>query len=82
MEHNKIFSMKNIVLVAREFGENEQLLWDVVGEMVPEDGVIWIYGLDDDHNTVAFSEEGVDALRELIEIHREDEQPVSSRSLT
>lgn len=50
--------------------------------MVPEDGVIWIYRLDVDHNAVAFSEEGVDALRKLIEMHREDEQLISPRSLT
>lgn len=30
MQHDKICSLKNIALVAREFGENEQLLWDVV----------------------------------------------------
>jgi hypothetical protein len=81
MQRNKISSMKNIALVARELGEDEEWLWDMVVEMEPEDGVIRVYGLDDD-TTVAFSEEGVEALQNLIEMHRENEKLIDPRSLT
>ena len=39
-------------------------------EMEPENGVIWVHGLDDD-SVMAFTDFGVDSLVELIKIHRE-----------
>ena len=38
--------------------------------MEPENGVIWVHGLDDD-SAMAFTDDGVDSLVELIKIHRE-----------
>jgi hypothetical protein len=38
--------------------------------MEPEDGLIWVHGLDDD-SVMAFINDGVDSLVELIKIHRE-----------
>ena len=33
----------------------------------PEDGVIWVYGVDDDDGTLAFTDEGVEEVRLLLE---------------
>jgi hypothetical protein len=38
--------------------------------MEPEDGLIWVLGLGDE-SVMAFTDEGVDSLVELIKIHRE-----------
>ena len=38
--------------------------------MEPEDGVIWVQGIDDD-SAIAFTDFGVESLIELIKIHRE-----------
>jgi hypothetical protein len=36
----------------------------------PEDGVIWVYGIGDDA-IKAFTEDGVDELKNLLEMHRD-----------
>jgi hypothetical protein len=59
-----------IARVAEMLGEDEHLLHDISIEMVPEDGVIHVYGIDDDSIT-AFTAFGVENLRELLQIHRE-----------
>ena len=38
-------------------------MWDVAVEMEPEDGKLWIYG---EQERVAFTERGMENLRELI----------------
>ena len=43
---------------------------DVAIEMETEDGVIWVLGLDEE-SVMAFTDDGVDSLVELIKIHRE-----------
>jgi len=54
----------------RRFGEDVDFLFDVAIEMEPEDGLIWVHGLDDE-SVMAFTDFGVDSLLELIKIHRE-----------
>ena len=39
--------------------------------MEPEDGLIWVYGPDDDDAVMAFSNFGVENLCNLIALHRE-----------
>ena len=70
MHINKVRHVKTITRIARELGENEDWLFDVAIEMEPEDGVIWVHGLDDG-GVLAFTDFGVDSLVELIKIHRE-----------
>jgi len=48
--------------------------------MEPEDGLIWVYGVGEE-GVPAFSEDGIDSLRDLIEIHRENEKLLGTRSL-
>jgi hypothetical protein len=38
--------------------------------MEPEDGLIWVHGLDDD-SVMAFTDDGVDSPADLIKIHRQ-----------
>ena len=70
MHVNKVSHVRTIDLVAKDLGEDVDFLLDVALEMEPEDGVIWIYGLDDG-SVMAFTDFGVDSLLELIKIHRE-----------
>jgi hypothetical protein len=46
-------------------GEDEELLWDMATDMEPEDGCLWIYGTDD-QQTVAFTPDGMENLREML----------------
>ena len=54
-----------IIHAAEILGEDEQLLWDLADEMDPEDGCLWIHGIDD-QQTLAFTPRGMESLRELI----------------
>jgi hypothetical protein len=44
MQLNKISAIWTLAHVAAELGEDEDWLFDIIGEMEPEDGVIWVYG--------------------------------------
>ena len=48
MHINKVHSVKTIDRVARELGASVDWLFDIADEMDTEDGVIWVYGLNDD----------------------------------
>jgi hypothetical protein len=54
-----------ISYAAEILGEDVELLWDMVTDMEPEDGCLWIYDTDDRH-TVAFTPNGMEYLREMI----------------
>jgi hypothetical protein len=60
-----------IARVAKMLGEDENWLSDVALEMDPEDGRLTVYGLDDE-GTTAFTDFGIENLKELIEIHKAD----------
>ena len=71
MHINKVHSVKTIDRVARELGESVDWLFDIADEMDTEDGIIWVYGVNDD-GVMAFTDFGIENLKELIEIHKED----------
>jgi hypothetical protein len=71
MHINKVHHVKTISRVAKELGESEDWLFDVANEMDVEDGVIWVYGADDD-GVMAFTDFGIENLIELIKIHKDD----------
>jgi hypothetical protein len=62
-------SAVTITRAAEILGEDEELLWDLVDEMEPEDGCLWIYGTGD-QQTVAFTADGMEYLRQLISEHK------------
>ena len=70
MHVNKVSHVKTVDLVAKELGENADLLHEVALDMDVEDGVIWVYDLDDD-GVLAFTDFGVETLAELIKVPRE-----------
>jgi hypothetical protein len=70
MHVNKVSRVRTIDRVAKDLGEDVDFLFDVAIEMEPEDGVIWVQGLEDE-SVMAFTDFGVDSLVELIKIHRE-----------
>lgn len=70
MHTNKVHHVTTIARVADELGEDEDWLAQIAGEMEPEDGLIWVYGPGDD-GIMAFTDFGIDQLKELIAIHRD-----------
>lgn len=50
---------------AEILGEDEELLWELADSLDPEDGCLWVYGAGDEQ-TMAFTNRGLDSLRELI----------------
>jgi len=49
--------------------EDEELLWDIAMEMEPEDGKLWIHDTGE-QETIAFTDWGMENLRELIVEHK------------
>jgi hypothetical protein len=62
-------SAVTISRAAEILGEDEELLWDLATEMEPEDGRLWIYGTND-QQTIAFTRDGMEYLRELLAEHK------------
>jgi RecB family endonuclease NucS len=71
MHINKVHHVTTINRVAEELGEDEDWLRDVAIEMEIEDGVIWVYGVDED-GIMAFTDFGIENLMELVKMHKED----------
>ena len=55
--------------VAELLGEDQQPLWDLALDMGPEHGCLWIYGTDD-QQTMAFTDRGLEYLKELVSEHK------------
>lgn len=72
-QRNKVTHVTSIARVAIELGVDEDWLWDVANEMEPEDGLIWVYGAGDE-GIMAFSDDGIECLRDLIEIQNENQK--------
>ncbi len=62
-----------LACVAELLGEDEDLLHELSIEMEPEDGMIGVHGVGDDY-TPAFTQNGIDHLRYLIELHKAEAQ--------
>ena len=69
MHVNKVCRVRTIDRVAKHLGEDVDFLFDVAMEMEPEDGLIWVLGLGDE-SVMAFTDDGVDNLVELIKTRR------------
>jgi hypothetical protein len=59
-----------IARVAEMLGEDVDWLCDVALEMEPEDGCLAVYDVGVNEGTIAFTDFGIDNLKELIEIHQ------------
>ena len=69
MQRNKVHHVHTVERVAKDLGVDEDLIHDLTLGLEPEDGVIWVYGLDDDDGIMAFTDEGVEEVRHLIDEH-------------
>jgi hypothetical protein len=70
-QRNKVYAVTVIAAVSQQLGVDEDLLHEISIGMEPEDGVIWIYGIGEDA-IMAFTEDGVEELKNLLEMHREN----------
>jgi hypothetical protein len=70
MQRNKVHHVYTVGSVAKRLGVEERLIHDLTVGLEPEDGVIWLYGLDDDDGTIAFTDDGIDEVRLLLEEYR------------
>lgn len=67
MQRNKVHHVSTVERVARDLGVSEALIQDLALGLVPEDGVIWVYGANDDDGILAFTDEGIDEVKLLLE---------------
>ena len=58
-------------MVAKDLGEDEDWLWDIAIETEIEDGVIWVYGVEED-SVQTFTDFGIENLIELITFYKEN----------
>ena len=62
-----------IARVAELLAEDEDWLEEISISMMPEDGLIAVYGVGEEY-TPAFTEQGIETLRDLVEIHKEEKR--------
>jgi hypothetical protein len=67
---NKVSHVFTLSHVAEMLGEDEDCLFEVAEEMDTEDGQLWIVGVSDD-GVMAFTDDGIESLKNLIQIHKE-----------
>lgn len=64
-----IIAVFTLTRAAEILGEDQDLLWQLSDTMDPEDGVLWIYDTGE-AQTLAFTRQGIENLRELISDQR------------
>lgn len=64
-QRNKVHHVYTVAYVARQLGVGEDLIHDLTLGLEPEDGVIWVYGLDDD-GVLAFTDDGIEEVRLIL----------------
>ena len=69
-----IVSISTLARVAEMLNEDVDFLHEIVIDMEPEDGVIAVHGCGDDY-TPAFTDNGIENLKELIPMYREKAAP-------
>jgi hypothetical protein len=71
MQRNKVYAVTTLAEVAQDLNVDEDLLHDLTEQMDTEDGVIWVYGIEE-HAVLALSQDGIDCLRDLLAEHKRD----------
>ncbi|MER9586521.1 hypothetical protein [Mesorhizobium sp. M0276] len=67
MQRNKVHHVYTVERVARDLGVSDALIQDLTLGLEPEDGVIWVYGANDDDGILAFADEGIEEVKLLLE---------------
>ncbi len=67
----RVFTLQR---AARMLERDEELIWNLADQLDPEDGVLWVYDVDNDDGIMAFTDFGLDNLKEIIadQIDRKD----------
>jgi hypothetical protein len=60
-----ISAVFTIGYVANLLGEDEDWLFDLAGDIFPEDGCLWVYGVGED-GVPAFTRNGIEYLQQII----------------
>jgi hypothetical protein len=60
-----ISAVFTIGYVANLLGEDENWLFELAGDMFPEDGCLWVYGVGED-GVPAFTRDGIEYLQQII----------------
>jgi len=60
-----ISAVFTIGYVANQLGEDEDWLFELSINLLPEDGCLWVYGVGEDGVT-AFTKDGIECLRQII----------------
>lgn len=68
---NKVHHVTTITQVAKDLGEDEDLLRYIAIGMEFEDGVIWVYGVGED-GVQAFTDFGIENLINLLRMYKEN----------
>ncbi|WP_366511596.1 hypothetical protein [Mesorhizobium sp.] len=63
MQRNKVHHVYTVERVARDLGVSEGLIHELTLGLEPEDGVIWVYGANDDDGILAFTDEGIEEVK-------------------
>jgi len=69
MQRNKVHHVHTVARVAKDLGVDEDLIHEMTLGLDPEDGVIWVYGADDDGGTLAFTDDGIEEVQLLLDEH-------------
>lgn len=69
-QRNKVHHVHTVAHVARQLGVQEDLIHTLTLGLEPEDGVIWVHDIDDDDGVLAFTDEGINELRLLLDEYR------------
>jgi len=66
MQRNKVHHIHTVGRVAKDLGVDENPIHELTLSLEPEDGVIWVYGVDDGDGTLAFTDEGAEEVELLL----------------
>ena len=75
---NKVSHVFTLDYVAEILGEDEEWLFEIAEEMDTEDGQLWVVGVSED-GVVAFTDDGIENLKNLIVIHKDDPGIIDER---
>ena len=75
---NKVSHVFTLDYVAEILGEDEEWLFEIAEEMDTEDGQLWVVGVSED-GVVAFTDDGIENLKNLIAIHKADPGIIDER---
>ncbi len=73
-QRNKVHHVYTVAHVARHLGVGEDLIHDLILGLETEDGMIWVYGPDDD-GVLALTDDGIEEVRLILREHQSRQPP-------